>query len=280
MKNRNGKYGWIVIWAIGSIVFAFVIHWLFSIEPTVEFFRAKWSAGDILTYASTIILGLLALWQNQRFKEENDKSQERLEKISNRTNELQIISQLIEHENERINLLRKLFQEFFEVCSCSNIVAEYRDASKNKADNLSSSTRRASQIRISYQILIQQLFMDKRKNTQVDSLVEYAGKLSTSAIGLILSFTIEQEESHLKNDENGEIKRLTNKQLQIEEALNKEFYIYITALEKERNALLFEDHSLKELQENVSTERRIRKDLTLGHGGKYFAEFSKIYRVQ
>ena len=196
MKNRNGKYGWIVIWAIGSIVFAFVIHWLFSIEPTVEFFRAKWSAGDILTYASTIILGLLALWQNQRFKEENDKSQERLEKISNRTNELQIISQLIEHENERINLLRKLFQEFFEVCSCSNIVAEYRDASKNKADNLSSS-----------------------------------------------------EESHLKNDENGEIKRLTNKQLQIEEALNKEFYIYITALEKERNALLFEDHSLKELQE-------------------------------
>ena len=88
--------------------------------------------------------------------------------------------------------------------------------------------------------------MDKRKNTQVDSLVEYAGKLSTSAIGLILSFTIEQEESHLKNDE---IKRLTNKQLQIEEALNKEFYIYITALEKERNALLFEDHSLKELQE-------------------------------
>lgn len=222
---------------------------MFSIEPTVEFFRAKWSAGDILTYASTIILGLLALWQNQRFKEENDKSQERLEKISNRTNELQIISQLIEHENERINLLRKLFQEFFEVCSCSNIVAEYRDASKNKADNLSSSTRRASQIRISYQILIQQLFMDKRKNTQVDSLVEYAGKLSTSAIGLILSFTIEQEESHLKNDENSEIKRLTNKQLQIEEALNKEFYIYITALEKERNALLFEDHSLKELQE-------------------------------
>ena len=54
-----------------------------------------------MTYASTIILGLLALWQNQRFKEENDKSQERLEKISNRTNELQIISQLIEHENER-----------------------------------------------------------------------------------------------------------------------------------------------------------------------------------
>ena len=147
-----------------------------------------------MTYASTIILGLLALWQNQRFKEENDKSQERLEKISNRTNELQIISQLIEHENERINLLRKLFQEFFEVCSCSNIVAEYRDASKNKADNLGSSTRRASQIRISYQILIQQLFMDKRKNTQVDSLVEYAGKLSTSAIGLILSFTIKSSE--------------------------------------------------------------------------------------
>lgn len=59
MKNRNGKYGWIVIWAIGSIVFAFVIHWLFSIEPTVEFFRAKWSAGDILTYALQLFLDCL-----------------------------------------------------------------------------------------------------------------------------------------------------------------------------------------------------------------------------
>lgn len=227
MKNQNGKYGWIAIWAIGSIVFAFVIHCLFSIEPMIAFFQAKWSAGDILTYASTIILGLLALWQNQRFKEENDKSQERLEKVSNRANELQIISQLIEHETERINLLRKSFQEFFEVCSCSNMVAEYRDTSKNNADNLSSSMQRASQIRIAHQILIQQLLMDKRKNTQVDSLMEYAMQLSASAIGLILSFAIEQNENHLKKDEKGKIQLWIDRQMQIEEALNKEFHIYI-----------------------------------------------------
>lgn len=248
-KNQNGKYGWIVIWAIGSVIFAFALHCLFSMEARSDFFQAKWSAGDLLTYTSTVILGLLALWQNQRFKEENDKSQERLEEISNRTNELQIISQLIEHETERINLLRKSFQEFFEVCACSNIVAEYRDTSENKSDNLSRSTRRTSQIRIAYQILTQQLCMDKRRNSQADGLIEDAGRLGTSAIGLILSFTIEQKENHLKKDEDGEIQRWVEKQLQIEEALNKEFYAYMTVLEKERNALVFENHSLKELQE-------------------------------
>ena len=39
----------------------------------------KWEAGDILTYVSTIALGLLALWQNRQIKEANDKAQERMD---------------------------------------------------------------------------------------------------------------------------------------------------------------------------------------------------------
>lgn len=63
MKSGDQKtsYWWIVIWAIASIVFAFVLHCLFSIGAEEPFWQAKWSAGDILTYASSVILGLLAL---------------------------------------------------------------------------------------------------------------------------------------------------------------------------------------------------------------------------
>ena len=38
-------------------------------------------------------------------------------------------------------------------------------------------------------------------------------------------------------------------QLEIEEILCKQFYAYLTDLEKERNALLFENYTLEELQE-------------------------------
>ena len=96
MKSGDQKtgYWWIVVWAIASIVFAFVLHCIFSIDAKVPFWQAKWSAGDILTYTSSVILGLLALWQNQRFKTENDKAQARLETLSIHANELQITSKL------------------------------------------------------------------------------------------------------------------------------------------------------------------------------------------
>ena len=98
-KKICKKYGWILIWGLVSIVFAAVLQFLFSLEAPKPFLQAKWSAGDILTYSSTILLGLLALWQNQRFKNENDATQEKLEALSTRANELQITSKLIEHES-------------------------------------------------------------------------------------------------------------------------------------------------------------------------------------
>lgn len=67
MLNNLKRYKWIYIWALLSILYAFVIHWLFNTPGTV-WSQAKWGAGDILTYASTVSLGLLALWQNEKFQ--------------------------------------------------------------------------------------------------------------------------------------------------------------------------------------------------------------------
>lgn len=66
----------------------FAIHILFKIAPTNNFFVAEWTAGELLGYygtilgvCGTIILSLLALWQNQIIKIENDKKEELLQKI-------------------------------------------------------------------------------------------------------------------------------------------------------------------------------------------------------
>lgn len=172
-KKICKKYGWILIWGLVSIVFAAVLQFLFSLEAPKPFLQAKWSAGDILTYSSTtysstILLGLLALWQNQRFKNENDATQEKLEALSTRANELQITSKLIEHESERINLLRTQFQTFFDACACNYLVADYKDTAKGEKPYAYYSILRSSQIRTSYQVLWQQLNMDKGYNSLVD----------------------------------------------------------------------------------------------------------------
>lgn len=62
------------------------------IKNIKSIFVAHWGAGDILTYASTISLGLLAMWQNKKQQEENDITQERMERIIIHANELSIIS--------------------------------------------------------------------------------------------------------------------------------------------------------------------------------------------
>ena len=101
------KQNGFILWVIISVIFAVLIHILFSIKAPVCWLEAKWSAGDILTYASGVSLGLLAMWQNQRFKEENDKSQERLEKLTIQANELNIIDKIIENETRKLQEAQK-----------------------------------------------------------------------------------------------------------------------------------------------------------------------------
>lgn len=110
------KKHWIGCWGILSMLFAIIIHFLFCITAPSEYLVAKWGAGDILTYTSTVALGLLAMWQNKKQQEENDEAQNRLENISIRSNELNIINKIIEHETDRIHSLQKAMDDFTNAC--------------------------------------------------------------------------------------------------------------------------------------------------------------------
>lgn len=82
----------IIIVAFGILLaitgIPFFIHILFKLHPTNNFFIAEWTAGEVLSYygsvlsfTGTVVLGALALWQNNRIKEESDKRTALLEQL-------------------------------------------------------------------------------------------------------------------------------------------------------------------------------------------------------
>ena len=133
MKDKFKKIvrqHWIFIWALLSVVYAAIVQLLFSLKTSNQFFVAHWGAGDILTYASTISLGLLAMWQNKKQQEENDITQERMERIIIHANELSIISKMIEHEERRINELDELLNRFMQNCDPQAVAIAYSSDDK------------------------------------------------------------------------------------------------------------------------------------------------------
>ena len=110
-------------WIAASIVFAILIHILFVTDAPCDKLQAQWGAGDILTYTSTVALGLLAVWQNQKFKEENDKAQERLEELTKQENELSIIGRMIDNKSKKLDNLRHAFSDFEAACNVGTITS-------------------------------------------------------------------------------------------------------------------------------------------------------------
>ena len=77
-----------------------------------------------ISAAGTIFLAYVAIRQNEKFKEENDKIQERLEKIAMNANELSIIAKIIEYESANIARLTEKTSTYFNACAIDEI-AEY-----------------------------------------------------------------------------------------------------------------------------------------------------------
>lgn len=125
----------VATWAVISFIFAVAVHAVFAVPAPNAWLVAKWSAGDILTYGGTVSLGLLAVWQNNRFKEENDTSQQRLERLTVQANELTTINKIIEVESARLERLRKTFDDFTTACDPQTLTTVYADtiASPNSA---------------------------------------------------------------------------------------------------------------------------------------------------
>ena len=124
----------IFAWIVSSAIFAFIIHYLFSTPAPNEWIAAKWGAGEILTFVSTVALGLLAVWQNKRFKEENDESQLRMEKLTKDANEISIIQKIVEHESNKLLRLRTKLQIFIDACNTQETLDDVSDVAQQPSD--------------------------------------------------------------------------------------------------------------------------------------------------
>lgn len=82
---------------------------------------------------------MLALWQNKKIQEGNDVAQEKLENIIERSNDLNIISKIIEHEERRIGDLQTVLDSFMQNCDSQAIALALK--SNDKITYLSNITK-------------------------------------------------------------------------------------------------------------------------------------------
>lgn len=236
----------ILTWIISSILFAFIIHCLFSEPAPNEWFVAKWGAGDILTYVSTIALGLLAVWQNKKFKEESDKSQGRMENLANKANELTVISKIIEREGVKISQLKQKSQNFIDSCNTENASIDIADVAnqpddfkkiyvKIKMDN------RCSQIRLwSVELLYElDLYITDTKAIELSKLVTEYSNASLALVKDIRTSSIVDATYTQKKD--------------LEKQFITQIFNFISERESLLNDVTYGDFSLEQIKAMYGT---------------------------
>jgi membrane protein implicated in regulation of membrane protease activity len=84
IKEFLKKHKWRIRLIVGAFIFIIglivIIIFMCMAQPTSEIKRNDWLTflGAYLAFSATIALSALALWQNKRFKEENDSAQDKL----------------------------------------------------------------------------------------------------------------------------------------------------------------------------------------------------------
>lgn len=228
-------------WIVGSVIFAFSIHCLFSIAAPNDWLRAKWSAGDILTFVSTIALGLLAIWQNLKFKEENDLTQGRMEELTKRANEISMVNKIIEYESERLTRLRTNNQNFIDSCNTEAMLVDLSDIAHQPSDFMRTYVKiqmnsREKRIRLSGLELMGTLQIYEA-DMEIIHLIESLSEYSKASLELIEAVRTNEliEEKGAKKSE------LEKKYINCASAL---------ILKKERliNRLLFENLSMDQIR--------------------------------
>lgn len=240
---------WILCWGILSILFAIIIHFLFCMTSQNKYLIAKWGAGDILTYTSTVALGLLAMWQNKKQQEENDIAQSRLENISMRSNELNIINKIIEHETNRIHSLQKAMDNFTNACDPQAIALA---SAKDGLENIPSSvglTELEKRIDTSFFEIARMLREDHEDRQSFNliyaQLYKYAKENVTS---------IREGKFDFYNQK--AVKNMAETLAKYRDTFLHEREQYLIKQEKKLSRILFEDLSLEEVRAiyNIKTD--------------------------
>ena len=128
MRIRNIFFGFSIVVMLLTIVIIIPII-INEAYKTGEGYYTVWNGADVLAFYGSIMsfigtafISIIALYQNKKFKEENDKTQKRTEEISIRANELNSINIIIEYEIKQLNDIETLLNEFEKATNIQNVV--------------------------------------------------------------------------------------------------------------------------------------------------------------
>lgn len=131
MKSQISKWFKKHIWCIVLTVFAVLILVPVLITILAPSVSSEISADGMLGYiiqsvsaAGTILLAYVAIRQNERFKEENDLAQQRLEELTKRANELSIIGKVFDYERNKLAEIRQAGDALIHACDPETMVKE------------------------------------------------------------------------------------------------------------------------------------------------------------
>lgn len=236
-------------WIVASMVFAILIHILFVTDAPCDKLQAQWGAGDILTYTSTVALGLLAVWQNQKFKEENDKAQKRLEKLTQQANELAIIGKIIDNRSAKLQRLQACFFEL-EIVSSPGTIGSVC----SRAADMSERRSLLSECSRDLTIKVENLIIEISGNKGIPSQ-----KICDAIIRL--SDATEEIIDHYFS---GTSDSLGEKVLAEYIAAHQEFIkyrsIYISRTERVLNKISYEDVSLADIRDFINSTSKKQED--------------------
>lgn len=233
------------VWVISSCLFAFIIHCLFSATAPNEWFVAKWGAGDILTFVSTSALSLLAVWQNRKFKEENDIAQTRMENLAKKANELPIISKIIDYESEKLSRLRNKAQNYIDVCATES-ASDDLSAFAMKPEQFSNlyvkikTDKRMQQIRQCGVELLYELEIYP-EIAEVDKLINLIAEYSHLSIELVEKIRAGSSEDGLKD--------LYENTEKAEREFIKSIWGFISIKEKQLSEVVYGDLTFDQIKE-------------------------------
>ena len=226
-----------------SFVFALIIHILFKIPAPNEWFLPEWDAGDLLTYSSTVSLGLLAVWQNQKFKEANDKAQEelavqnasaqdRLERINREANEISYIGKIIDFEKQYLETVEASLNDFISVAGFASMMdtAFSDELTNDELYNLKHHIMRKHEVII--HLLKAAYIVQNDKSAELNRLHNAMQKLACELIDLKLNSQEISEES-------------LNRMGEIDIDLSYTKLIYISIRQALLNRIMFEKWSLE-----------------------------------
>lgn len=243
-------------WAIISIAFAFVIHILFSLSTSHAFFVAKWSAGELLAYSSTVAIGLLAFWQNKRIMEENEAAQQRLERLSEQANTLSITSKIVEIEYENLTRLKTALDEFSTACDPIEISAHF-------ANSLSKNDHRLRAIAVlgEQEKRIDDSFFSLARELRIDPKIKESSSEKIIEITFAFYKAAKTVVGELRNDpEKGGSASDATALAEAKERFYEERECFLMRKEKMLNEVIYGDLTLEEIKKTYRQEYMSQED--------------------